>query len=95
MISEKFHNTLTQMILSIAKIADEEKIVLSGGCFQNALLLEKSVKLLEKEGFNVYWHQRIPPNDGGISLGQVIASEIKSVPLNYFYQKEKLIKEIN
>jgi hydrogenase maturation protein HypF len=81
--------------LAAAKIAGEEKIVLSGGCFQNTLLLEKSVKLLEKDGFKVYWHQRIPPNDGGISLGQVIASEIKSVPLNYFYKKEKFFKEIN
>jgi hydrogenase maturation protein HypF len=94
-ISGKFHNTLAQIILAAAKIAGEEKIVLSGGCFQNTLLLEKSVKLLEKDGFKVYWHQRIPPNDGGISLGQVIASEIKSVPLNYFYKKENFFKEIN
>ena len=94
-ISVKFHNTLAQIILSVAKIADEEKIVLSGGCFQNSLLLEKSVRLLEKEGFRIYWHQRIPTNDGGISLGQVIASEIKDVSLNYFYKKEKLFKEIN
>lgn len=94
-ISVKFHNTLAQIILSVAKIADEEKIVLSGGCFQNGLLLEKSVRLLEKEGFRIYWHQRIPTNDGGISLGQVIASEIKDVSLNYFYKKEKLFKEIN
>ena len=94
-ISAKFHNTLAQIILSLAKIADLEKVVLSGGCFQNALLLEKSVNLLNTEGFNVYWHQRIPPNDGGLSLGQIAAANIEKVPLSYFHEKEKLIKEVD
>ncbi len=87
-ISAKFHNTLGQIILSVAKIADYEKIVLSGGCFQNAALLEKTVGLLQNEGYKVYWHQRVPTNDGGLSLGQIFGMNIKSVPLNYFYGKQ-------
>lgn len=87
-ISAKFHNTLGQIILSAAKITDDEKVVLSGGCFQNAALLEKTVGLLRNEGYKVYWHQRVPPNDGGLSLGQILGMDITGVPLNYFYGKE-------
>ncbi len=89
-ISAKFHNTLGQIILSAAKITDDEKVVLSGGCFQNASLLERTVELLQNEGHKVYWHQRVPTNDGGLSLGQIFAMDIISVPLNYFYGKQKL-----
>jgi len=74
LLSIKFHNTLSQIILSVAKMIGEEKIVLSGGCFQNRYLLERTIKLLEKDNFKPYWHQRVPPNDGGISLGQIIYS---------------------
>ncbi len=70
-ISSRFHNTLSSMIVAVAKRVQVEKVVLSGGCFQNKYLLEKTVMELEKEGFGVYTHQRVPPNDGGISLGQV------------------------
>ncbi len=87
-ISAKFHNTLGQIILSAAKITDDEKVVLSGGCFQNAALLEKTVALLQNEGCKVYWHQRVPPNDGGLSLGQIFGMNITGVPLNYFYGKQ-------
>ncbi|MEQ1645881.1 MAG: hypothetical protein ABL959_20685, partial [Pyrinomonadaceae bacterium] len=47
---------------------------LSGGCFQNKYLLERAVSRLNEEGFRPYWHQRVPTNDGGISLGQTIAA---------------------
>ncbi|MHC4196761.1 MAG: carbamoyltransferase HypF [Planctomycetota bacterium] len=70
-ISSRFHNTLSSMIVAVAKRVQVEKVVLSGGCFQNKYLLERTVAQLEKEGFRVYTHQRVPPNDGGISLGQV------------------------
>ncbi len=70
-ISSKFHNTLGHIILKAAQLLGENKIVLSGGCFQNVCLLQTSVKLLEHKGYKVYWHQRVPPNDGGISLGQI------------------------
>jgi len=78
-IITKFHNTLADTILSIAKLFNIKKVVLSGGCFQNLYLTEKTSELLGKNNFNVYTHQRIPPNDGGISLGQIAAmdSELK------------------
>ncbi|MFQ5957316.1 MAG: carbamoyltransferase HypF [Candidatus Brocadiales bacterium] len=70
-VSAKFHNTLSKMILAVARKVEMERVVLSGGVFQNKFLLEKTSQELEKEGFRVYTHQRVPPNDGGISLGQV------------------------
>lgn len=73
-IAAKFHNTLTEIIITVAKGAGMEKVVLSGGCFQNKYLTEHTVKRLRQEKFLVYWHQRVPPNDGGISLGQIAAA---------------------
>ena len=70
-ISAKFHNTLVEIICSVAEKLHEDKIVLSGGVFQNAYLLEHTVRGLRTKGFKPYWHQRIPTNDGGISLGQI------------------------
>lgn len=72
-ISSRFHNTLVETIVSVARLSGEKKIALSGGCFQNKLLTELAVTRLRSEGFKVYWHQRIPPNDGGIALGQLAA----------------------
>ncbi|MBE0570134.1 MAG: carbamoyltransferase HypF [Ignavibacteriaceae bacterium] len=72
-ISTKFHNTLAKVILEIVKRSELNKVVLSGGCFQNALLTERTINLLQENKYKVYWHQRIPPNDGGISLGQIAA----------------------
>lgn len=72
-ISAKFHNTLVEIIIAVAKLINEEKVVISGGCFQNKYLTENIIKRLQKERFKPYWHQRIPPNDGGISAGQIMA----------------------
>jgi hydrogenase maturation protein HypF len=74
-IANKFHNTLAEIILAVAKRAGEQVIVLSGGCFQNALLVEKSVGKLKTAGFNVYCHEKIPPNDGGLAVGQLYATK--------------------
>jgi hydrogenase maturation protein HypF len=75
-ISDKFHNTIATIISDIAgtirKETDLQKIVLSGGVFQNSLLLDKSVSLLTTRGFQVFTHSRVPPNDGGLSLGQAV-----------------------
>lgn len=71
-IAKKFHNTMAQIIFKIAQMISEKRVVMSGGCFQNAILLEETIKLLENTGFKPYWHQRVPPNDGGISLGQAV-----------------------
>ena len=60
-------------IVTVAARAGLERVVLSGGCFQNRYLLERTVARLEAEGFRPAWPQRVPPNDGGIALGQVVA----------------------
>jgi hydrogenase maturation protein HypF len=73
-ISAKFHNALMEGIVAVAKRAGQERVVLSGGCFQNRYLTEHVVRRLQAEGFRPYWHQRVPPNDGGIALGQVVAA---------------------
>ena len=71
-IARRFHNTLAYSIAAVARNAQFEKIVLSGGVFQNCYLTERVVRNLTADGFRVYTHQRIPPNDGGIALGQAI-----------------------
>ena len=73
-ISARFHNMLTAMIVAVARRVGERKIVLTGGCFQNRSLVEGTINRLLEANFQPYWHQRVPPNDGGISLGQVIAA---------------------
>jgi hydrogenase maturation protein HypF len=73
-ISAKFHNALAEGMVAVARRAGQERVALSGGCFQNRYLTERAVRRLQAEGFRPYWHQRVPPNDGGIALGQVIAA---------------------
>jgi hydrogenase maturation protein HypF len=73
-ISAKFHNALAEAIVMVANHVGEPRVVLTGGCFQNRYLTERSVRRLREEGFRPYWHQRVPPNDGGIALGQVVAA---------------------
>lgn len=74
LISGKFHRTIAEAILEVARKVRAERglkeVVLSGGCFQNMLLLELSVSLLGAHGFSVFVNHKVPPNDGGISLGQ-------------------------
>lgn len=73
-IAAQFHNTLAAMILAVAKRYGEHRVVLSGGCFENRYLTERTVTLLDENGFRPFWHQRVPTNDGGIALGQVLAA---------------------
>jgi hydrogenase maturation protein HypF len=73
-ISAKFHNGLAEAIIAVARHVGHKRVVLSGGCFQNRYLTERTVGRLRAEGFLAYWHQRVPPNDGGIALGQVVAA---------------------
>jgi hydrogenase maturation protein HypF len=89
-IARKFHNTLAEMILDVSKRSGERRIVLTGGCFQNKLLLETAVRRLSEEDFQVYFHQRVPPNDGGISLGQLAATMRLAhiVPVVAYHTKE-------
>jgi hydrogenase maturation protein HypF len=75
-ISGRFHNTVARMICEMCQLIDKgtgiNQIALSGGVFQNRLLLRKTVPLLESAGFSVLTHKQVPCNDGGISLGQAV-----------------------
>ncbi len=70
-IAAKFHNSLAEAIVQIAQKLNFTKVLLTGGCFLNKYLFEKSITRLTEEGFKVYTQQRVPPGDGGISLGQM------------------------
>lgn len=73
-IAARFHNALAEMVIGISRLVGLDRVVLSGGCFQNRYLTERIVQRLIMDGMRPYWHQRIPPNDGGIALGQVLAA---------------------
>jgi hydrogenase maturation protein HypF len=73
-ISARFHNALRHSAVGVANRIGEVRVALSGGCFQNRYLTETTVRRLQMKGFHPYWHQRVPPNDGGIALGQVMAA---------------------
>ena len=72
-LSRDFHQTLASIILQVSTLSGYRKIALSGGCFQNERLTFHSVSQLAANGFDVFWHQQFPPNDGGIALGQAAA----------------------
>jgi len=73
-IASRFHQSLVEMLVRILPIILQhfgvKKVALSGGVFQNALLLSKSLKRLREAGFIPITHSRVPTNDGGIALGQ-------------------------
>jgi hydrogenase maturation protein HypF len=70
-ISARFHNALAELAVTVARLASLERVVLTGGCFQNLLLARRVRERLLEAGFSVYTHSKVPPGDGGISLGQV------------------------
>ncbi|MGI4993527.1 carbamoyltransferase HypF [Halobacteriovorax sp. GFR7] len=70
-----FHQWIIDCILEVAKQSAKKVIVLSGGCFQNAWLLENAIKQLKRHKYDVYWAKDLPPNDGGLSLGQLYAQD--------------------
>ena len=75
-ISGRFHGTVANMVVEICGRIRRKKgldrVILSGGVFQNTLLLSTCMDQLELQGFKVYIHRRVPANDGGISLGQAV-----------------------
>ena len=75
-IAAKFHNTLvsviTKVCLRLRKTEGLNRICLSGGTFQNMYLLQRVVLWLRQRGFQVFVNSKVPPNDGGISLGQAV-----------------------
>ncbi len=78
-ISARFHNSLAEMVLEMSIRLREKyhlnQVALSGGVWQNMTLLTKTVKNLKSAGFQVLLHQHIPPNDGGLALGQVVIGQ--------------------
>ena len=75
-IGGRFHNTLANVVLSATRriwnMTGLETVALSGGVFQNRMLTEKVVQSLQDDGFTVLTHSRVPPNDGGLALGQAV-----------------------
>jgi hydrogenase maturation protein HypF len=84
LIGRRFHSTLVEIIAHVCRRLQKEnglnRVVLSGGVFMNALLLQETVARLAETGFEVYRHRRVPPNDGGLCLGQlaIAAAKMKS-----------------
>jgi hydrogenase maturation protein HypF len=78
-ISAKFHNTVADFIVKTCEHIREQnnidKVVLSGGVFQNRYLITKVLTLLKASKFTPYFHSKIPTNDGGVSLGQAVIAD--------------------
>ena len=74
--SSRFHNALVAWIVEAARRTSVRHVTLSGGCFQNVVLAERTCVALERIGVRAHTHQRVPANDGGISLGQVVAGSM-------------------
>ncbi len=70
----RFMNTLARITLQVAREVGMSKVCLSGGVMQNDPLVSKIKELLTEEGFEVFTHRKVPPNDGGLSLGQLLCS---------------------
>jgi hydrogenase maturation protein HypF len=73
-IAGRFHRTIAELFAATCRQVRAQtglnKVALSGGVFQNRLLLEQVGAILEIDDFRVYINRRVPPNDGGLSLGQ-------------------------
>jgi hydrogenase maturation protein HypF len=73
-IARGFHDALADAIVAVAERAGERRIALTGGCFQNRYLTERAETRLAASGFDVYRHRLVPPNDGGLAVGQAVAA---------------------
>ena len=75
-IASRFHGAVAGLILRVSLDLRQQiqinRVALSGGVFQNVTLLESAVRLLEKADFEVFVHYKVPPNDGGLALGQAV-----------------------
>jgi hydrogenase maturation protein HypF len=70
-LASRFHETLAAYALAVARLVGCGDVVLAGGCFQNRRLTTRIGAMLAEAGFRVYRAQRVPPNDGGLALGQL------------------------
>jgi hydrogenase maturation protein HypF len=75
-ISSTFHRTMAEVVVAgcerIREVGGASAVALSGGTFQNLLLVKQVLEFLVGKGFAVYWHRRVPTNDGGLALGQAV-----------------------
>lgn len=78
LIAGKFHNTLAEIIVKVAERCQQKTVAISGGAFQNRVLAKKTVEELRRAGFDPHWHRIVPPNDGGIALGQIFSQILSS-----------------
>ncbi len=76
-IAARFHNALVEAIMAVAQNVGAARVALTGGCFQNRLFTERTTGRLQRAGFEVLLHRQVPPNDGGVSLGQVAVAATK------------------
>jgi hydrogenase maturation protein HypF len=80
-VAGAFHNGLAEALVrcceEVRRESGVEVVALSGGTFQNALLLERVVTGLDRRGFDVLVHRRVPPNDGGLALGQAVVANAR------------------
>ncbi|HSN75768.1 MAG TPA: Sua5/YciO/YrdC/YwlC family protein, partial [Anaerolineae bacterium] len=81
-LAGRFHNGLAAAIVAVAQAIGQPRVALTGGCFQNRLLLERTASRLRQAGFDVLLHRHVPPNDGGISLGQVAVAAAREAGLS-------------
>jgi hydrogenase maturation protein HypF len=74
----RFHNSMARIVFTVMKELAEKRAIrtvgLTGGCFQNRLLTERTSEMLERTGLRLLLHESIPPNDGGIALGQALCA---------------------
>ena len=71
-IAAGFHDRLVEAITDVATRLGHRPVVLTGGCFQNGQLTARAVFRLREAGLDPYWHHGIPPNDGGLAVGQAV-----------------------
>lgn len=94
-IASRFHVTIAQMVkefvMELSNLHNISKVVLSGGVWQNMVLLEQTTTLLESHGFETFVHHKVPCNDGGLALGQafVAAHKIKQQPKIFSLTKQE------
>ena len=74
-----FHQALAQAIAALARAEGCEELLLAGGCFQNALLLELCISALKQQGCRALWPQQLPCNDAALPIGQLLAAESVSI----------------
>ncbi len=82
LVSARFHETLVRLFADLCDQLRRDtglaRVVLSGGVFQNAVLLTQLVRALEEKKFKVFTHRKVPTNDGGLSLGQAVIAAAKA-----------------